>query len=197
MIFPFYYTICILSIGHRKHHNLKTNQGFKEGFYNKFDVRVLDANDAPVATLKLRLALEESEQHQGLMNIPDDELEKNDGMLFLYGNIGQRVLWMKNTITPLDAAWFGLNGGLVEEPVALHVLDLTYRYSKSKNVQYELEMNQGFWNNLFQEKGITPGIGHVKLCVNDIRQAIEDRKSIDHIDFPVDKLAPSVMTVAH
>ena len=49
---------------------------------------------------------------QGLMNV--DDLLDLDGMLFIFSEDGRRGFWMKNTLLPLDIAFFDVDGGFVD-----------------------------------------------------------------------------------
>ena len=50
--------------------------------------------------------------HHGLMF--KKSLDENAGMLFLYKDSAKRVLYMRNTLIPLDAGWFTHDGTLKE-----------------------------------------------------------------------------------
>jgi len=70
---------------------------------------------------------------------------ENDGMLFAFPNAEQRAFYMKNTLVPLTVAYLDPDGVIVE----LHDLkpkDETSVFSKSDQIQFVLEMNQGWFS---------------------------------------------------
>lgn len=81
-----------------------------------------------------------------------ESLEENHGMLFAFPKPRSVAYYMKNTSIPLTAAYITSDGKIVE----LHDLmpwDETSIPSKDPNIQFVLEMNQGW----FSQNGI--GIG--------------------------------------
>lgn len=81
-----------------------------------------------------------------------EKLEENHGMLFAFPQPRSVAYYMKNTSIPLTAAYISSEGKIVE----LHDLkpmDETSIPSKDPNIQFVLEMNQGW----FSKNGI--GIG--------------------------------------
>jgi len=78
-------------------------------------------------------------------------LPENQGMLFVYRNIGQRTFWMKNTFIPLSIAFIDTKGIITEivdmTPLSEQIIGSTYA------VRYALEVNQG----LFKKLGISTG----------------------------------------
>eukprot|EP00420_Gonyaulax_spinifera_P014091 CAMPEP_0197913646 /NCGR_PEP_ID=MMETSP1439-20131203/76997_1 /TAXON_ID=66791 /ORGANISM="Gonyaulax spinifera, Strain CCMP409" /LENGTH=222 /DNA_ID=CAMNT_0043535517 /DNA_START=33 /DNA_END=698 /DNA_ORIENTATION=+ len=123
-------------------------------------------NGATVAEVQMQLAITPQEQHHGLMF--KRSLDKDTGMLFLYDTPEQRVLWMKNTYVPLDAAWFTTNA-VMQEVQHLKPQDLTYRWSTSQDISMGLEMPGGW----FESKKIAPGT--VQLDRKALAAAIAQR----------------------
>lgn len=82
------------------------------------------------------------ERSRGLMyrtNLKDDE-----GMLFIFENVEYHSFWMKNTLIPLDVAFFDEQGFLIE----LHTMsvdDGEKTYVSSEVSKYALEMNAGWF----------------------------------------------------
>jgi len=112
-------------------------------FGPSFKIPLLQAGgDQVAADLRVRLAVTPPEQHHGLMF--KSHMEADEGMLFLYTNPQQRVLWMKNTHVPLDAAWF-TNDGVIREVAHLKPLDLTYRWTDRDDIVMGLELPGGFF----------------------------------------------------
>jgi hypothetical protein len=61
------------------------------------------------------LVAESYEQQQlGLMNIRDDELADDQGMLFDFDADRAQSFWMRNTIIPLDIAYIRSDGTIVK-----------------------------------------------------------------------------------
>ena len=75
----------------------------------------------------------------------------NEGMLFAFERPGQQCFWMKNTLIPLDAAFVGDDGAIVNIE---HMKPLTLDgHCSEKPVRFVLEMNDGW----FAKRGIKPG----------------------------------------
>lgn len=116
-------------------------------------------------TIDARLAVLPAEQRRGLMETPS--LPENEGMLFVYVSPQRMSFWMRNTPLPLDIGYFDATGVLqeiypmypyVEDPVA----------SRGENLQFALEMNQGW----FAAHGIKPG---AQLDLTAVRDALRAR----------------------
>jgi len=58
--------------------------------------------------LMIEIARTEPERQKGLMF--RSEMDKNSGMLFLFGTEEMRSFWMKNTLIPLDLVFMNKNG---------------------------------------------------------------------------------------
>ncbi len=71
-------------------------------------------------------------------------LGKNNGMLFLFSNIGKRTFWMKNTHIPLSIAFIDDSGKIV----TIHQMEadqISTTYHSFQSVRYALEVNQGWF----------------------------------------------------
>lgn len=113
----------------------------------------------------LQLALTPAEQQKGLMH--RDSLDANNGMLFLFPNVGPHAIWMRNTRIPLDLAYFDSAGKLLE----LHTLypyDETSVPSRSQHVLIAVETNRGW----FAQNNIRPG---ARLDLEALRSALKQR----------------------
>lgn len=88
------------------------------------------------ARLQVAVAATPDRQRQGLMGV--DDLGGLDGMLFVWTEDTTTSFWMKDTLIPLDIAFFTANGDLVgmaqmepcvEEPCPLYGADAAFRYA--------------------------------------------------------------------
>jgi uncharacterized membrane protein (UPF0127 family) len=100
--------------------------------------------------LQTELALTPEQEQTGMMfrtNMPE-----NTAMLFVFGAPMRASFWMKNCSLPLSAAYIDPDGNIVE----IHDLqpqDTNAVVAASNNVQYVLEVNQGW----FLRHHIDPG----------------------------------------
>jgi uncharacterized protein len=116
-------------------------------------------------TIHAQIALTNDEMARGLMErqaMPPDE-----GMIFVYQRPIRASFWMKNTPLPLDIGFFNSRGTLLEI-YRLHPHDLSTVRSRNDDVQFALEMNQG-WFSLHR---IRPG---ASLDLELLRQALDAR----------------------
>lgn len=102
-----------------------------------------DVPDEPTVELLVEVADEPSLQAIGLMN--RTELPEGTGMLFVFEEEAMRHFWMKNTLIPLDIAFFNAK----KELVALKTMepctaDPCPKYSSSRSAQYALELPAGY-----------------------------------------------------
>jgi uncharacterized membrane protein (UPF0127 family) len=122
------------------------------------ELPVIRINGVPAT---VELALSEPERQHGLMFRP--RMSADDGMLFAYPDEYERHFWMKNTMIPLDIAFFAADGTLVnvnETPMYPDPRNPGARYATSDSrgpARYVLEMNVGW----FKRRGITDGSGRV------------------------------------
>jgi len=101
-------------------------------------------------TVRMQLAVLEPEMAVGLMY--RTTLGTDDGMLFAYTSPRQMQFWMRNTLIPLDIGFFDAQGVLLEKhPMQPH--DERGVISRHQELQYALEMNQGW----FDRNGVKPG----------------------------------------
>jgi uncharacterized protein len=103
-----------------------------------FDITeiVLASVEAAPRTLEVAVADDPAEQQQGLMNVAD--LGDLDGMLFVFAEDTASGFWMKDTLIPLDIAYFSADGRYVdsltmepcrEDPCPLYHAAGAYRYA--------------------------------------------------------------------
>lgn len=100
----------------------------------------------------VKLAETSADRRQGLMNVP--ELPDAIGMLFVYSRERTGGFWMKDTLVPLDIAFFDAEEKLLtilemepceESPCPVYDPGVAYRYA--------LEVRRGW----FAERGVDPG----------------------------------------
>ncbi len=105
----------------------------------------------------VELALTEADRQHGLMFRP--RLSADDGMLFAYSEEAPRGFWMKNTLIPLDIAYFRQDGTLVnvnETPTVPDPRAGPWPSSPSDGpARFVLEMNRGW----FRRRGLTDESG--------------------------------------
>jgi uncharacterized membrane protein (UPF0127 family) len=81
-----------------------------------------------------------------------ESMGENEGMLFVFGRPHQTSFYMKNTIVPLSGAYIDSEGKILE----IHKMEPHNQAgipSKKDNIQFVLEMNQGW----FEKNGISVG----------------------------------------
>lgn len=117
------------------------------------------------SVVRMQLAVSQTEQQRGLMQRRD--LGADDGMLFPYRKPQAMSFWMHNTPTPLDIGFFDEQGVLVEI-YPLQPFDETSVKSRSKQLKFALEMNQGW----FAAHGVRPG---AKLDLTAVAAALKAR----------------------
>ena len=105
------------------------------------------------ATAYAELALTEAQRQHGLMFRP--RMSEDDGMLFAYPEERPSLgFWMKNTLLPLDIAYFRADGTLVKVCEAAPAENPRSgpwpTYPSDGPAQYVLEMNRGW----FRKKGL-------------------------------------------
>ncbi len=100
--------------------------------------------------VRMQLAVRPGEMQRGLMERRD--LGRDDGMIFVYDKPQQMSFWMRNTPTPLDIGFFNA-AGVLEEVYPLYPFDENAVASRSGELQFALEMNQGW----FKDNGVKPG----------------------------------------
>ena len=101
-------------------------------------------------TVQMQIAAEATEMQKGLMF--RETMGADEGMLFIYEAPQQMSFWMRNTKLPLDIGYFDATGEL-KEIYPLYPFDERTVASRAKNLQFALEMNQGW----YQQAGVKPG----------------------------------------
>ena len=87
----------------------------------------------------------------GLMNVTEDELPADHGMIFVFGFDQLQSFWMRNTIIPLDIAYIRSDGTIVK----LHTMEPLNEmgYPSVEPARFALEVRAG----QFAQWGITEG----------------------------------------
>ncbi len=104
--------------------------------------------------VRMQLAVEQPgnmrELNRGLMGRRD--LAEDQGMIFVYRQANRMSFYMRNTPTPLDIGFF-TKDGILREMRQMFPFDETSVSSARKDIQYALEMNQGW----FARHDVKPG----------------------------------------
>ena len=91
-------------------------------------------------------------------------LGENEGMLFVFKTAERRQFWMYQTYIPLDIGYFTADGTL-QEIYPMYPHDQNLVSSRRADIQYALEMNQGW----FAAHKVGPG---AKLDMELLRKAL-------------------------
>lgn len=99
--------------------------------------------------LKVELAVSDEERSRGLMF--RKAMGKDEGMLFVFDELGYHSMWMKDTLIPLSVAFIDGDGKIINildmEPQTLDT------HSAAGPARYAIETNKGW----FVEKKVKPG----------------------------------------
>ena len=79
-------------------------------------------------------------------------MPENQGMLFIYPDLGKRSFWMKDTQIPLSIAFLD-DSGKIKSIHKMAPMQTNERYRSRQAVRYALEVNQGW----FADHGIEVG----------------------------------------
>ncbi len=116
-------------------------------------------------TVQMQIAALPAEQQQGLMF--RKAMGRDEGMIFVFTSPQQMGFWMRNTTLPLDIGYIDPTGEL-KEIYPMYPLDERSVSSRSRNIQFCLEMNQGW----FKANGVKPGD---KLDLKALAEALKAR----------------------
>jgi uncharacterized protein len=114
-----------------------------------FGLRTADLNISSVP-LTAEIADTPQASENGLMF--RDSLPEDSGMLFVFEPPKKASFWMRNTKIPLSIAFIDSAGSILEIK-SMYPLDETLVLSRSDQVAYALEVNQGW----FDRHRISPG----------------------------------------
>lgn len=116
-------------------------------------------------TVQMQIAALPAEMEKGLMF--RQTMGADEGMLFIYTSPQPMGFWMRNTVLPLDIGFISPEGEL-KEIYAMHPLDERTVLSHGRDLQFALEMNQGW----FRAHGVKPG---AKLDLKAVAEALRAR----------------------
>ncbi|HQU08823.1 MAG: hypothetical protein B7X06_02955 [Verrucomicrobia bacterium 21-51-4] len=114
------------------------------------------------ATAQVEVVSEPEPMRRGLMHRAN--LPPNQGMLFVYPSPQRLSFWMQNTQIPLDIGYF-TGDGILREIYPMYPYDTDPIQSKRSDIQYALEMNQGW----FAKNKVYPGAA---IDPQDLKQAL-------------------------
>lgn len=117
-------------------------------------------------TVQLQVAVLPDEVQRGLMF--RQTMGRDEGMFFVFPRSQQMSFWMRNTTLPLDIGYFDATG-VLREIYPLYPLDEKAVPSRGRDMQFALEMNQGW----FKDRGVKPGD---KLDLGTLREALKARE---------------------
>ncbi len=115
-------------------------------------------------TVQLQFAVTGAEMQRGLMGRRD--LKPDQGMIFVYNRPQGMSFWMRNTPTPLDIGYFTADG-VLREIYAMHPFDETSVPSVREDLQFAVEMNQGW----YRANNVKPGAQLNLEAINDALRA--------------------------
>lgn len=116
-------------------------------------------------TVQMQLAVLPDEVQRGLMF--RKSLGWDEGMLFVFARKQQMGFWMRNTTVPLDIGYID-GDGVLREIYPMHPLDESSVTSRARDLQFALEVNQGW----FKDRGVKVGD---KLDLAAVREALKAR----------------------
>ena len=116
-------------------------------------------------TVQMQIAALPSEQQKGLMF--RKTMGADEGMLFVFTAPQPQGFWMRNTTLPLDIGYID-GAGELKEIYPMYPLDEKTVSSRSRSIQFCLEMNQGW----FKQNGVTAG---AKLDLKAVAAALKAR----------------------
>lgn len=92
--------------------------------------------------VRVEVADDDGERQLGLMN--RTELPEGEGMIFVFPDAQPRTFWMKNTLIPLDIAYFAADGAFVSSATMTPcTADPCALYPSAGFARYALEVGEG------------------------------------------------------
>jgi uncharacterized membrane protein (UPF0127 family) len=103
----------------------------------------LTGPDGARLDVRAEVADTEAERERGLMGRAS--LAEGDGMLFVFDHEQPLAFWMKNTLIPLDIAYFDANGGFVSSVTMIPCeRDPCATYPSARPASFALEVPAGW-----------------------------------------------------
>ncbi len=115
--------------------------------------------------VRMQIAALPPEMQRGLMH--RKSLGADAGMLFVFAQPQQLGFWMRETTLLLDIGYFD-SAGVLKEIYPLYPLDERSVASRARDLQFALEMNQGW----FKQSGVKPG---ARLDLKAVAEALRSR----------------------
>ena len=108
------------------------------------DGRLVESEPGDGTRVMVEIADTPEKRARGLMF--RERLAPNEGMIFLFEEVGLNPLWMKNTLIPLDMLWLDPDGRVVSiaESVPRCRADPCPSYVPDAEAFYVVEVNAGF-----------------------------------------------------
>ncbi len=122
--------------------------------------------------VQMQLVADQREMERGLMD--RKTMGSDEGMLFVFDLPQQMKFWMHDTDIPLNIGFFEPSGEL-KETYEMYPHDEETVSSHSRNLQFALEMNQGW----FARSGVKPGD---KIDLTAVAEALKAR-GMDPVKF--------------
>ena len=116
-------------------------------------------------TVQMQIAALPAEMEKGLMF--RQTMGADEGMLFVFTQPQPMSFWMRNTELPLDIGYFDA-AGVLKEIYPLYPHDEKSVGSRARNLQFCLEMNQGWYGR----SGVKPG---AVLDLKSVGEALKAR----------------------
>lgn len=143
--------LCVLMVGFLSFEQPLFHMAYS--IKNTFLTPIVDPNDQPIKArivvngfeILADVAITDEDQIKGLSI--KDQMNKNEGMLFVYGEPSRQSFWMKDMKFPIDIIWLNGTGSVVhiEENLSPCVPSLECpSFSPNENAQYVLETVAGF-----------------------------------------------------
>lgn len=115
--------------------------------------------------VQMQVAVLPAELQRGLMF--RQSMGRDEGMVFVFLRPQPQGFWMRNTPLPLDIGYFD-GQGVLKEIYPMFPHDERSVTSRSREIQFCLEMNQGW----FKDRGVKPG---AQLDLKALAEALRAR----------------------